>query len=123
MSTLRPLEQLAASWREEAELLRRRGLEREAGLEESFAAELEERLREWKLELLSLHQAAEETGLAYDTVQRKVSSGEWLNHGEKGSPLVRRCEVHPGLEKPAPNLSEEEGDVVDRRLRAEEAAG
>lgn len=122
MSTLGSLEELAASWREDAELLRRWGAPRRGDALERAAGQLEERLREWRLELLSLQQAAEETGLAYDTVQRKVSSGEWPNRGEKGSPRVRRCDVLPSLEGPTPQLAEEDGDVVDQRLRAQEAA-
>lgn len=102
---------LAERWEEEADLLRRRGAPRQAEALESAAEELTDRLREWELELLTLEEAARETGLAYDTVQKKVASGEWPNRDEKGHPRVRRCDVLPGLNTPA--LQEVEDPVED----------
>lgn len=117
------LRALAAEWREEAESFRRRGLDREADMAESYAEDLEDRLREWRLELLTLEEAARETGLAYDTVQRKVGS-EIPNCGEKGSPRVRRADLHPWLTAPEPRVH---GDPVDRlaerTLRGREERG
>lgn len=107
------------SWREEADLLRRRGAPRQAEVLESAADDLEERLEEWRLEALSLEDAARESGLAYDTVQRKVGS-ELPNAGEKGSPRVRRCDLHPWLDAPAPEAVE--SDVVTE-LAAETLGG
>lgn len=106
---LEALTDQVASWREEADLLRRRGAPRQADVLESAAEDLEDRLREWRLEALSLEQAARESGLAYDTVQRKVGS-ELPNAGEKGSPRVRRCDLHPWLDAPEPEAVE--SDVV-----------
>lgn len=96
-------------WREEADLLRRRGAPRQADVLESVADDLEERLEEWRLETLSLEDAARESGLAYDTVQRKVGS-ELPNAGEKGRPRVRRCDLHPWLDAPEPQAVD--SDVV-----------
>ncbi len=95
MNTAR-LQSLAAAWRDEADLLRRRGLEREARMVESFASDLEQRLREWELQALTLEQAATELGLKYDTVQRRVACGELPNAGRKGAPRVRRCHLYGG---------------------------
>lgn len=101
-------------WREEADLLRRRGAPRQADALESAADDLEERLEEWRLEALSLEQAARESGLAYDTVQRKVGE-ELPNAGEKGRPRVRRCDLHAWLDAPEPEAVE--SDVVGELAR------
>lgn len=92
------LAQLAEEWRDEADLFERRGLEREARLAESYATDLEERLREWKLETLTLSETAEELGVSYDTVQRKVANGEFPNAGRKNAPRVRREDLFASSE-------------------------
>ena len=84
---------LAESWREEAALFRRRGLNQAADLAESYAMELEAVLREYRLATLTLKEAATETGLKYDTIQGKIASGEIPNAGRRGSPRVRRCDL------------------------------
>lgn len=91
---------LIARWRSDAEVLRRRGAPALAEALESAADEAETWWREWRLELLTLQEAAGETGLAYDTAQRKVASGEWPNRGSKGRPRVYRADVQPGLTLP-----------------------
>lgn len=93
------LAQLAEEWREEADLFERRGLEREARLAESYATDSEERLREWKLETLTLSEAAEELSVPYDTVQRKVANGALPNAGRKNAPRVRRQDLFPSSER------------------------
>ena len=84
---------LVESWREEAALFRRRGLNQAADLTESHAADLEAAVREYRLATLTLTEAATETGLKYDTIQGKVASGEIPSAGRPGSPLVRRCDL------------------------------
>ncbi len=84
---------LVESWREEAALFRRRGLNQAADLTESHAADLEAAVREYRLATLTLTEAATETGLRYDTIQGKVASGEIPNAGRPGSPRVRRCDL------------------------------
>jgi len=121
MDPLAALRALTDTWLEEADLLRRRGAPRQADALESAAEDLEDRIREWALEALSLDQAAEETGLAYDTVQRKVASGEIPNRGAKGSPLVRRADLHPWLSAPEPQLHEDPVErLAERTLRGRE---
>ena len=95
---IRLLHELIEDWRQEAAIFSRRGLEREARMAESYAVELEERLRKWKLETLTLAEAAEELGVSYDTVQRKVASGELANAGRKNAPRVRRKDLFPSTE-------------------------
>ena len=85
--------QLVARWRDEAAHNHRRGLHQAADVAESFAAELEATVREYRLATLTLGEAAAETGLKYDTIQGKVASGEIPNAGRRGSPRVRRCDL------------------------------
>lgn len=106
MDPLAGLRSLADTWQEEAELLRRRGASRQAEALESAAEDLTDRLREWSLELLTLEEAARELGLAYDTVQRKVGD-EIRNAAEKGSPRIRRCDLHPWLKAPEAQLHDD----------------
>ena len=69
----------------------RHALDGTASLAETYADDLEERLREWGLEAPTLEEAALETGLAYDTLQKKVSRGSlpkrWREASPTGSPL------------------------------------
>jgi hypothetical protein len=88
-----PLTALVATWRDEADLMRRRGLEREATMAESFATDLEVTLRQWRLEALDLETAAHESGYSYSTLQQRVAAGSLPNAGGKGRPLIRRCDL------------------------------
>lgn len=118
--TLNPLHELVEAWREEADLLRRRGAPHQAETLESTAEELEDRLRELSLELLTLEEAARETGLAYDTMQRKVGS-EIPNAGETGNPRVRRADLHPWLDEPEPKLhADPVEELAERTLQERE---
>lgn len=114
---LQPLQDLAAQWRTEAGLFHRRGLEDAARLVESYADDLERRIREWGLEALTLEEAAVETGLAYDTLQKKVSRGSLPNVGARRAPRVRRCDL---FGTPRPRLVEDESlaETILRRRAA-----
>lgn len=114
MNPLASLRSLANSWHQEAQVLRRRGASGPAEALDSAAEELEEELRKWSLELLTLEEAAQETGLAYDTIQRKVGD-EIPNAGEKGTPRVRRCDLHSWLKAPEEELSLAEETLMGRR--------
>ena len=110
------LETLVVTWREEAELLRRRGQEPLARMAESFAGDLERELRAWLTEELTLAEAAQETGYSYDHLQHMV--GDAIpNVGADGSPRVRRCDLP---RKPGRNgtLRPAEGDLADVALAA-----
>ncbi len=114
---VQPLQNLADQWRTEAELFRRRGMEDSATLVESCATDLEAGIREWELETLTLGEAAVETGLAYDTLQKKVSRGNLPNVGSKRAPRVRRCDL---FGTPRPRLVENESlsEAILRRRAA-----
>lgn len=101
--------------------MERRGLEVPASLLRSCATDLEERIREWALEELSLDEAAEEAGVHYDTMRKKVARGEVPNAGEKGSPRVRRCDL---LQDGSPGqLRDEDLDLVGDALLNRRLAG
>ncbi len=115
---LDPFRALAAEWRQDAVMLERRGYEREARMVESFASDLEQRLREWELQELTLKQAATEFGLKYDTVQRRVACGELPNAGRKGTPRVRRCDLYGGGSSPQLVTENGEPDIAAEVLLA-----
>lgn len=85
-----PLERRADEWREEAEVLRRRGAPKQAQLLESAADELDERLRQWQAEKLTAPQAAEESGYTAEHLAQLVRDGTIPNAGKPGAPRIRR---------------------------------
>lgn len=88
-----PLLTLAETWEEEADLLRRRGLEREATMEESLAEELREAVAEWKLEALTVAEASSETGYSESHLRALLSEGKLENVGREGAPRLRRGDL------------------------------
>ena len=87
------IDELLDRWHSEAELFRRRGQPHLADLAESYATDLSAAVREFRLATLTLAEAAAETGLKYDTIQKKVANGEVANVGRRGAPRVRRCDL------------------------------
>lgn len=89
-------EELASTWREEADHLEDYGVPGYPMLLRRVADQLERAARQYWLETLTLEQAAKEAGVSYDTMQRKVCSGRVPNVGRRGKPLVRRCDLLSG---------------------------
>ena len=87
------LNDLAARWRAEAAVLRRRGAEPQAAVLESSAADLEAWAQEHDLEALALEQAERESGYSYSALQKMVATGRLLNVGEPHRPRVRRGDL------------------------------
>jgi hypothetical protein len=89
------LEALAASWRAEAAILRKRAGGPMAELLEGCADELAERLavRATEAELLTLEEAAEESGYSYSGIHKLVTGGKLPNYGGPHRPRVRRGDV------------------------------
>ncbi len=88
-------ESLANRWRHEAARYEADGaLVRAGALLRRMASELTEALDRWWLEELTLEQAAEEVGRSYDTIQRRVVSGDLPNVGRKHRPRVRRADLY-----------------------------
>lgn len=110
-----PLLALAERWEEEAETLRARGLEREARMEESFAAELRQRVSEWELEALTVAEASEETGYSESHLRALLSEGKLPNVGREGAPRLRRADLpsKAGTAPPGPGGLVEE--ALERR--------
>ena len=108
------LEALATRWRHEATVFRHRGQESLARMADSFAADLEEALREWLTEPLTLADAADESGYSYDHLQHAVSDGSLPNAGAGGSPRIRRCDLPRKARQPEPCFAE--GDLADTAL-------
>ena len=64
---------------------------------ESYADELDERLRDWWLEQLTVDDAAAELGVNYDAMRKQLANGSTPNAGRKGAPRVRRCDLYGEL--------------------------
>ena len=109
---LSPLHDLAATWRKEADLLRRRGAVAQAALMESVAEDLVVFVRQWSLEELTLREAAAETGLSYHTIQKKVATNEIPNAGSKNAPRVRRYDLFPQPKATVPRTEVGEPDIA-----------
>jgi hypothetical protein len=84
---------LVDRWREEAALFRRRGQSSVAELLESVAAELHAAIEADRLQLLTLHQAAAESGLSYSALEKAVRAGRIPNSGAPGQPRIRRADL------------------------------
>lgn len=104
MVPVTPLEELVARLREEAEMLRRRGLKREAKLEDSIVEEIESALRAHAQEELDLHEAAAESGYSRKRLRELVREGKIPDvrpDGSAGTIRIRRCDLprKPGSDR------------------------
>lgn len=113
MNTLRAL---AATWRRDSAILRKRGASAQAEVLESVADELEAATAAARIEAVSLEEAAEIGGYSYSHLQSLVAKGEIENLGQKGSPRIRRCDVpiKPGHGK---GQARSKVEVLDRSLK------
>lgn len=113
-----PLADLAAGLREEAALFRRRGLEREARLEESIAEDVEAAVRDYRREELTVAEAAAESGYSEKSLRRMVREGRIPDRRPSGSQggaiRIRRRDLprKPGAERDA--VSDAVARHVDR---------
>ena len=97
-------------WRAAAEDLRRYGADGQATALEACAAELEAEERDYLFETLTLEKAAEELGVSYDTMSRRIRRGEIPNAGRKGKPKVRRCDLLLGSAPIGPRAVTDHGE-------------
>lgn len=116
---LDPFRALASEWRKEADMLDRRGLAREARIVESFARDLEQRLREWLDELLTLEDAAAEVNATYDGLRKRIARGDLPNAGRQGAPKIRRADLL-NANGDTLRLVSSEPDIAETVLRARE---
>jgi hypothetical protein len=101
-------------WETDERCFRRYGQAQIADVLLKCRQDLEESWREQLLDELSLEEAAVYSGWSYDTVQKKIRSGQLPNSGTKGAPRVRRCDLPsraPGY--PCPS-AEGSNDLADR---------
>lgn len=114
---VRALADLVKQLRGEVELLRRRGLEREARLEESIAEDVELALRDYAYEELPLREAAAESGYSVKRLRELVHEGKIPDgrpDGTQGEIRIRRCDLP---RKPASHREPSPVDLLELRVR------
>ncbi len=84
---------LTTRWRNEAEVLHRRGADEQAVVLKSCAQELEDEGRLFSLEALPLRQAVEESGYSYSALEKMVRTGRVPNAGLPNQPRIRRGDL------------------------------
>lgn len=87
------LRELIETWRERAETLRRHGAEQAAKTAEMLADELESALRAEADDVLTLEQAAQESGFSAAHLARLIREGKIGNAGRRHGPRIRRAEL------------------------------
>jgi hypothetical protein len=85
--------ELAYHWKERARDLRAFAAEQQATVFDYCRKQLEAALEERANEVLSLRQAANESGYSPDHLGRLLRDGTIQNAGRKYSPKVRRCDL------------------------------
>lgn len=81
---------LAAQWRERAGQQRELGADAQAKTLEWCADRLEEQVREWQSEKLTIERAAAESGYSETHLRRLLREGTIPNAGEEHHPRIRR---------------------------------
>ncbi len=101
-----PLVALASQWREVAATLRPYGAESAATALERCADELEARVMEWADKLLTLSDAAQQSGYSVQHLRRLVTQGLLTDVAESSQIRVRRGDLprKPGHNDPYPLL-------------------
>ena len=100
------VEQLVSRWREDAVVLRRRGATSRADLLELCVAELEQARRDTEAELITVSDAAVESGYSEAHIRRMIADGSVPNMGRPGAPRVCRGDLprKPTTEASGPDL-------------------
>ena len=122
-----PLDSLVQQWRSEAQMLRKRGGQRQAVLLESCAEELERERDTWLQEELSVAEAAKESGYSEESLRRMARDGRLpceRGTGAKSRIRLRRGDLpkrphHNGGGDQEPNLvydPEEDARDIAKRL-------
>ncbi len=88
-----PPGELADRWRSDAEVLRRCGHERTADLCDRHAQELERAVQAHEMELITIREAAAESGYSKSHLYSLLSEGSLSNAGTKGAPRVMRRDL------------------------------
>lgn len=115
--TLSPLRDLAESWREDAARFRQYDAEKLAAACDLHADALEDRLRSWWSERLTVAEAAVWSGYSEDRLRTLAREDRLSAFRENGRIWIPRCALprKPGLEAPASGLGEEESGPISSR--------
>ncbi|HUF69828.1 MAG TPA: hypothetical protein VMM79_14385 [Longimicrobiales bacterium] len=108
--------ELAMAWRERAGLLERHGAVEAAATCRELAAELTDALKEVADELLTLTEAATESGYSPRRLRELIAEGAIPQAGRKGAPRIRRGSL-PRKATTSPDAAEAASRVL-RRMRA-----
>ena len=116
---MRALTELMARWVDEALRLRNRyAMETAALICEAHARELEAAVREVSAELLTVAEAATESGYSEQHIRALVAAGEIPNAGRKGRPRVRRGDLpHRKAGRHAPTQAGNARSAMPRKRR------
>ena len=109
---MRALDSLAEGWLSTAETLEGAFDERGAALYRHLAAELQEALRESDGELLTLQEAAAESGYSESRLRHLISDGTLPQAGERGRPRVRRGDLPSKPQKADASTTDLDGEVA-----------
>ena len=109
---IEPLRTFTDRLRTEGAQLRHRGLSEMADVLESVANDHEQMVDTWHTEELTLHQAAEESGFKYTTLQQMKA----VHVGTPGSPRIRRCDLPSKPRRSRPKATEGSPDLADEIL-------
>jgi len=110
---MRP-EELPTRWRDSAEELEGFGAAQQAQAVRRCAVELEESIRAAATEVLTVAEAATETGYSKDYLRQRVANGKIPNAGQRGRPRILRQDLPAS--KPVPRAQGPQR-LVDRVLR------
>ena len=114
---------LPTEWRERAQLLREHGAPEQARLAEHFAAELDQVLAAGGDEVLSLVEAARESGYSAGHLGSLIKRDVIPNAGRPGSPKIRRSDLptkEPKRPGRPPKKSEAAAIKIANALREKE---
>jgi len=106
------LEELAGQWRARAQELRSWGGDAPAKALERAAADLDAALAREQDALLSLEQAAQESGYSADHLRHLVADGTVPNAGRRGAPRVRRGDLPTRPGKARSSTYDPDADAV-----------
>jgi len=114
-----PLINLAETFRREADLLGSWGATAQAAAAEHAASRIERALMTWRNEVLSVADAATESGYSEAHLRRLLAACRIENAGSRGRPRIRRADLP---RKPRQRTGGEP-DLVGDVLRARERCG
>jgi len=110
---MKPVDALAERWLSVAEVLEGVLDERGASLFRLHAAELREAIREAGEEVLTLAQAAKESGYSASRLRHLIAAGDLPQAGERGRPRIRRGDLPTKPKKVSETTTDVEREADD----------